>query len=195
MRAFVAVVPPEDAVAHLDDFLAVRRDAADFRWASAEQLHLTLAFSAAVPDRSFEEWVDRLERAARRRTPFTTAVAGGGAFPNVGRARVIWAGVELDEDGRVELDRLATGARAASVKSGLEVEGRRFRPHLTIARLGQPQEVSNWVRLLDSYRGPTWSVDRLTLIESHLGEGPRKRPRYDVLAEFPLGRTGQPATP
>jgi hypothetical protein len=26
------------------------------------------------------------------------------------------------------------------------------------------------------------------LIESHLGEGPRNRPRYEVLQTFPLGR-------
>ena len=27
-------------------------------------------------------------------------MAGGGAFPNVGRARVLWAGLDLDEHGR-----------------------------------------------------------------------------------------------
>ena len=46
--------------------------------------------------------------------------------------------------------------------------------------------MSSWVRLLDGYAGPTWTVDELTLIESHLGEGPRKRPRYVVLETFPL---------
>lgn len=186
MRLFAAVVPPAAALEDLDEFLSVRREAGPFRWTLADHLHLTLAFLAEVPDRSLDELVERLGRAAGRRTAFATAIAGGGAFPNVARARVLWAGLDLDDAGRTELDRLATGARAAASKSGIEVEGRRFTPHLTVARLGRPQEVTRWVRLLDGYRGPAWSVDTLTLVQSHLGEGPSKRPRYEVIEEFPL---------
>lgn len=188
MRAFVAVVPPESVIEHLDDFLAVRREAAAFRWTSTEQMHVTLAFAASVADRCYEEWVERLERAARRRTPFDAAVAGGGAFASVSRAKVLWAGLELSDAGRTELDRLATGVRAATAKAGIEVEGGRFRPHITLARVSHPVEMTNWVRLLDTYRGPTWTVDAIALVESHLGQGPRGRPRYEVLEEFRLGR-------
>ena len=98
MRMFVAVVPPPEAVEHLDEFLEVRRAAAAFRWAPAEQLHVTLAFLADVPDRKLDDLRRAAGRAAAtRRTPFATAVAGGGAFPNAGRARVLWAGLDLDE--------------------------------------------------------------------------------------------------
>jgi RNA 2',3'-cyclic 3'-phosphodiesterase len=183
---FVAVVPPAGVVEHLDGFLDVRRDAAVFRWASVEQFHVTLAFLAEVPERTLDDLVERLGRAAARRTPFATAIAGGGAFPNVGRARVIWAGLDLTESGRSELSRMATGARAAANRAGVPVDGQRFRPHVTLARLGHPQEVTSWVRLLDAYRGPTWTVDRLTLVASYLGQGPRGRPRYEPVEEFPL---------
>ena len=204
MRLFVAVRPPEPAIEELDAFLSVRREAAAprgtsrsaWRWTPPEAWHVTLAFCEHAPERAYDELVERLGRAASRRTPFETAIVGGGAFPNVGRARVLWAGLSLDEASREELGRLATGARAAAVKSGIAVDGTRFRAHVTLARLGQPQELSNWVRLLDAYRGPAFAVDRLELVESHLGEGPRGRPRYEVLDEFPLGRAaGQPATP
>ena len=47
---FVAVRPAVEAVEHLDDFLAVRRAAARFRWTPADQLHLTLAFCEDVAD-------------------------------------------------------------------------------------------------------------------------------------------------
>ena len=60
-------------------------------------------------------------------------------------------------------------------------------PHITIARLGRPQELSNWVRLLDTYAGPPWPVNEIELVASHLGEGPRRRPRHEVLATLPLG--------
>src|SRR5262245_11235772 len=186
MRAFVAVVPPAEVVEHLDAFLEVRRPAAPFRWAAPEQLHLTLAFLAEVPDRKLDDLVERLGRAGARRTSFGAAVAGGGAFPNVARARVLWAGLDVDEGGGVELARLATGARAAANRAGIRVDGQRFRPHITLARLGHPEDVTSWVRLLDGYRGPTWTVDRLTLVASYLGQGPRGRPRYQVVDEFGL---------
>ena len=188
MRMFVAVVPPESAVEHLDEFLEVRREAGPFRWTLAEQLHVTLAFLAEVPDRSLDDLMERLGRAARRRTPVATRVAGGGAFPDAGRARVLWAGLDLEEAGRTELSRMATGARAAASKAGVAVGGQRFRPHVTIARLGRPAEVSSWVRLLDAYRGPEWRVDRWSLVASHLGAGPRGRPRHEVVETFDVGR-------
>jgi 2'-5' RNA ligase len=183
---FVAVVPPVEVVEHLDEFLEVRRAAAPFRWAAVEQFHLTLAFLAEVPDRKLDDLAERLGRAATRRTSVEAAVVGGGAFPDVARARVLWAGLDLDERGQVEVSRMATGARAAANRAGIPVDGQRFRPHLTLARLGHPEDVTSWVRLLDSYRGPTWTIDRLTLVASYLGEGPRRRPRYQVVDEFGL---------
>ncbi|WP_166135513.1 RNA 2',3'-cyclic phosphodiesterase [Nocardioides ochotonae] len=188
MRMFAAVVPPEEVVADLDAFLNVRRDAGPFRWASAEQLHVTVAFYADVPERALDDLVERLGRAAAKRTAFETRIAGGGAFPHVAGARVIWAGLDLDEEGRTELDRLATGARAAASRAGVAVDGQRFRPHVTLARLRHPDDVSDWVRLLDTYEGPAWTIDRLRLIASHLGEGPRGRPRYELVDELLLGR-------
>ena len=185
MRMFVAAVPPADALEDLDEFLAVRRDAAPFRWSLPDQWHLTLAFLASVPDRSCDDLVARLERAARKRHRMRATIAGGGAFPNVGRAKVLWAGLELDDP--EELSRLATGCRAAASKAGIEVEGQRFKPHITVARMGRPVEATSWVRLLDAYRGPSYDVAEIALIASHLGEGPRKRPRYEVRETFPLG--------
>jgi len=186
---FVALVPPEEAVEDLDAFVEVRRGAAEFRWATAEQFHVTLAFLADVEERRLDELVERLGRAAARRTAFETRVAGGGAFPNVGRARVLWAGLDLAEEGRTELSRMATGARAAANRSGIPVDGQRFKPHVTLARLGRPAEVSSWVRLLDAYAGPSWTADRISLVASHLGEGPRGRPRYEVVEELALSRS------
>jgi 2'-5' RNA ligase len=187
MRMFVALVPPTEVVEHLDEFLEVRRSAGEFRWADAAQLHVTLAFLASVPERSLDDLVERLGRAAHRRTPVTTRVAGGGAFPNAARARVLWAGLELDDTGATEIDRMATGARAAASKAGIAVDGQRFRPHLTVARMKHPGEVSDWVRLLGAYDGPTWRTEEYSLVASHLGEGPRRRPRYELVETFPLG--------
>lgn len=192
----MGVVPSQEVVDHLDAFLDVRREAArpkngHWRWSLPEQWHITLAFAADAPERSLDEAYERLERAAAKRSAFEVRVAGGGAFPDPARARVLYAGVAgsneaADADVRERLVHLATGTRAALAKAGAPVDGQRFRPHLTLARLGLPEEVSNWVRLLDAYRGPTWRVDEIALIASHLGEGPRRTPRYEVLEAFPL---------
>ena len=189
-RMFVALTPPPDALEHLEAFLEPRREAARFRWSSPEQWHLTLAFMAAVPERRLDDLAARLARAAARRTPFTTRIAGGGAFPNAARARVVYAGLDLDEHGRTELDRLAIGARAAANRAGAPPDGQRFRPHLTLGRLSFPEDVTSWVRLLGAYAGPPWRAESVALVASHLGEGPRGRPRYETVETFGMGVAG-----
>jgi 2'-5' RNA ligase len=183
-RAFVAAYPSAEAIEHLDAFLEVRREAGGFRWAPLEQWHLTLAFFADVPDRSFDALVDGLGVAVGKRSATTAEIAGAGAFPHIGRAKVLWAGVDVDD--AAELARLAKGCRAAGATVGAPPAGERFRPHLTLARINPPIEATRWVRLLDAYRGPSWSIDEIALVESHLGEGPKRRPRHEVVATFPF---------
>jgi 2'-5' RNA ligase len=191
---FAAVIPPDAAVEDLDEFLAPRREAAGFRWTMAEQFHVTLAFLPSVPERRLDDLVERLGRAGARRTSFETRIAGGGAFPNPARTKLLYAGLELTEAARTELDRAATGARAAATRAGIEVDGQRFRPHVTVARVNRPTDTTNWVRLLDAYAGAAFTVDRIALVASFLGEGPRNRPRYEVVEEFPMSRPeGEPS--
>lgn len=203
-RMFVAVVPPAGVVEDLEEFLAPRRDAhrsADRsargstldrrepppRWTLPEQWHLTLAFAPHVPDTAYDDMVDRLARAARKRSPMPARIVGGGAFPNPARARVLYAAVDTDQVGMAQL---ATGARAAMAKAGADVEGGKFRAHLTLARLNRPIEATRWIRVLEAYRGPEWQAQEIALIASYLGEGPRKRPRHEIVETFPLGRGG-----
>jgi RNA 2',3'-cyclic 3'-phosphodiesterase len=184
---FSAVVPPDDVVEELEEFLAPRREAGPFRWTSPEQWHLTLAFMERVPERSLDDLLERLTRAGRRRSPFTLSIGGGGAFPGVARAKLLYAGVEAAPEAIEELRRLATGARAAAAKAGAPVDGAAFRPHLTLARINRPVEATRWLRVLDTYRSRPFLVEELALVQSHLGEGPRNRPRYETVARFPLG--------
>lgn len=185
MRAFVAVVPPAEVVQHLDDFLSVRREAAQFRWSDADQWHVTLAFTAALPDRSLDELDDLLSETAARHEGFGMRVCGCGAFPHPDGARVLYASLEPDDDG-TRLERRSGTFRTTLSRAGARVDGQRFRPHLTLARLGRPANVTSWVRLLDAYEGPRWEVGEVALVASHLGEGPRRRPRHEVVATYDL---------
>ena len=191
-RLFAAIVPPADVVEHLDDFLEPRRASGsqkcDLRWTSADQFHITLAFMPDVPDHLVDEYADRLADGLAR-TPVPVVRLGGPvAFPNAAETRALAVGVLPESDGAdVVLERMAGRARNAAVTVGTEVDGQRFRPHLTIARLRQRADTTSWVRLLETYTGPEWPVLEAAVIASHLGEGPRGRPRYETMAEIPLG--------
>lgn len=189
MRLFAALVPPPEAVEHLDEFLVPRRAAADFRWTLVEQFHVTLTFVARAEEWRADEFVDRLGTGLDTVPVAAFRLAGPVAFPNPAQAKVLATGVVPESDGGGDvLQRLAGRAKSAAVSSGLEVDGARFRPHVTIARLRDPEDVTNWVRLLETYAGPLWSASEVEVIASHLGEGPRGRPRYETLATLPVGR-------
>jgi 2'-5' RNA ligase len=95
----------------------------------------------------------------------------------------------VEHDGE-ELMRLAGGVRAAGAKSGIEVGGGRFHPHLTLARLGVPVDVTRWLRVLEPYAGPSWQAREVVLIASYLGQGPNGRSRHEVRATFELDPPG-----
>ena len=191
-RMFVAVLPPDDVLDELESFVGPRRDLSPFRWTQPEQWHLTLAFAEDVPDRAYDELVSRLTDAARKRHPTEARITGGGAFPHAGKAKLLYAGIETDVE---ELSRLAEGARNAVSTSGAQVDGQRFRPHLTLARMNRPVEATKWLRLLDTFRGEPWQVEEIALVASHLGEGPRHTARHEVVETFSLGRAGNAPAP
>ena len=190
VRLFAALIPPAAALEHLDAFLEPRRAAADpdLRWAAPPQWHVTLAFAADTPEYLLDDIAERLAVAAQRRHLGPLAIAGGGAFPDPDRARMLWTGLAHDlPSERDELAALARGARTAFATAGADADGQRFRAHLTLARLRRPANVTRWVRVLEPYAGPSWRPDAVSLVASHLGEGPRRAPRYEVLATCLLG--------
>jgi len=182
MRLFVGVAPPP---AVLDDLEAVcapfrpLRD--DLRWTNREAWHITLAFLGEVNDLALTRLVPRLERAARRHEPFSLSLSAAGAFPSPARANVLWTGLSGD--------RRALGDLAASVTAGARRAGaappdagRRFRPHLTLARCRAPADVGLIVAGLEGYRGPSWTTEEIYLIRSRLSG----QPRYETLGTWKL---------
>ena len=184
-RMFVAVVPPPAVLEDLETFLAAR---ADMRWSPPEQWHLTLAFLASVEEHRLDNLVRRLAKGAARHSPFPARLAGAGCFPHPGHASVLWLAMRSGPpgEGATELRRLAVNARAAANKSGCAPDGKAFVSHLTVARLRRPIEATKWLRILDTYQSVDWTVERIDLIGSYLGQGPNGRPRYETVASFPL---------
>jgi 2'-5' RNA ligase len=165
MRLFAAIDPPAEVIAALaqtvpaDDRL---------RWVPPEQWHITLAFYGEVADATVPELEERLRRAAARTRPLRLSLAGAGTFPSGTRpARVLWCGIEGDRPGLI---RLAERVSAAGRRSGIPVEERPLRPHLTLARVrGQPVDLHSVVEELSSFASPEWTAGSLHLVRSHLG--------------------------
>ncbi|GGL28068.1 RNA 2',3'-cyclic phosphodiesterase [Phycicoccus endophyticus] len=182
MRVFVAVVPPEPVLEHLEHRLEPRRATPGPRWTPPGQWHLTLAFAGDAPARTLEPLLERLREVAARHPAPHLRVRGAGCFPDVTRARVLWAGLAADEG----LARLAAAARSALAVAGAAPQGGPFVPHLTLARFPRPLEATRWVRVLHGYEGPPWVADELVLVESHLPRSAGHRPRHETLAGFPF---------
>jgi RNA 2',3'-cyclic 3'-phosphodiesterase len=187
VRLFVAIVPPPAVSAELDARTAVLRPAwPGLRWTGTEAWHVTLAFLGEVPEPVRPELAVRLERAASRYPALELAVRGGGAFPAAARARVVWAGIEAD---RAVLDRLAASVAAGARRAGAPPpdEGRRYRPHITLARLREPADVRPLTAELAGLAGSGWTAGHIQLIRSHqASHEPGRPPSYENLASWPL---------
>lgn len=184
MRLFVAIAPPTAALDDLDALAGpFRAGRQDLRWTSRDAWHVTLAFLGQVDESATARLLPRLERAARRHHPFRLAFSGAGAFPAATRANVLWSGLSGD---RGALAHLAESVAAGASRAGAAPpdRGRRFRPHLTLARCRMPADVTGLVAALGGYQGPPWTADRIHLVRSHLGAA--EQPRYTTLGSWPL---------
>ncbi|WP_265442769.1 RNA 2',3'-cyclic phosphodiesterase [Flexivirga meconopsidis] len=182
-RMFAAVLPPEPVKEELAEFLQPR---SEHPWIDPEQWHITLAFLARVNDARLDELLDGLRAAGRRRSPVTLRLHGAGAFPDPVQAKVLWLDIAASSADLDELHRLATNVRRAAAHSGAPPDGKDFRPHLTVSRLKRAGQQLDWLDVLSTYDGSPWQATDFALIESHLGEGPRGRPRYEIVERIPL---------
>jgi RNA 2',3'-cyclic 3'-phosphodiesterase len=187
MRLFVAVAVPAHAADELDDAVApLRRSWPALRWTGRDAWHVTLAFLGEVNETASARLMPRLERAAARHPCLPVSLDGAGAFPGAARARVLWTGVQGDLRASAALAAsVAAGARRAGAPPA--EEGRRFQPHLTLARCREPVDARSLVAGLSGYAGTPWTAEEIYLIRSHLPGGrPHDRPRYETLGSWPL---------
>jgi 2'-5' RNA ligase len=135
VRLFLAINLSPDVRRDVVDATAPLRECApELAWVREPLLHLTLKFLGEQPEERVGEIKDLLASVAGRHRELVMDIGGIGAFPNFRRARVVWIGVAGDP--RLEL--LHHDVEVACESLGFEVEGRPFRPHLTLARVKHP---------------------------------------------------------
>ncbi len=132
MRLFAALPVEAPAAAELAGLLTTLRVAGwPVRWARSEGLHLTVKFFGETEDVRLEAVVDMLAVAARGTGPLACGALELGAFPGWTRPRVLWAGYE----GEPALELLVHRVEQGAERLGYALEGRPFRPHVTLGRL------------------------------------------------------------
>lgn len=189
-RLFIAVPVAEDVRAAIGELMTrvagapiEERAVGQPRWVRVEGLHITLRFLGPTPDMRQREVGAVVAEAARGVAPFRIVLAGGGAFPNQYRPRVLWIGIA---QGARELAEIAGRINVDLSKLGWTPDDRPFNPHLTLARTdGVPGADLHAAKLLTEARAVSlgWSADRLVLYKSHLGHGAT---RYEALSEAAL---------
>ena len=104
----------------------------DVKWVDDENFHVTLKFLGPnVPTTELHLLIAAIERACKGVEQFDLVFEGLGAFPDSSNPRSIWIGVT---DGIDEIRNLAARIDKELEDLGYPVEGREFRPHLTIGR-------------------------------------------------------------
>ena len=176
----MAVRPPEDVLDAVAAAVAPARSVrVGLRWEQRDRYHLTLQFLGPVAE--LGPVVDGLAAAVGARDTFSFRLGGAGAFPKPGRARVVWMGPAL---GGPELVGLAGAVAGALRPAGYEPDRTAFHPHLTLARLKVPDNVSDVLAAIGPEAvGEAFTVGEVVLYQSQLSA---KGPTYTVLERFPL---------
>jgi len=176
VRLFAAVWPTDEVRAAISATVLRMREqpaAAGWRWVRPEHWHVTVAFYGTVTESQLPELTRRLELAGRRRAGFELELGRPGRFGD----RVVWLGLDGDRDA---LRRLAEGAAAAGRRAGVELDSRRFRPHLTLARSRHGGDAAGLLPV--AVPTVSWPVAAFALVRSRSGS----QVQYDALAEFSL---------
>jgi len=176
VRLFVAIPFPSE----LQDRLALLSGGIPgARWTSADNFHLTLRFVGEVDRHGYDDVVAALGQV--RAAGFALVLRGLDQFGKGDKARVLWLGVEKNP----ALLHLRERVEAALTRAGLEPEGRKFTPHVTLARLqgAAGDRLGAFVQAHHLARFGPLAVDRFALFSSwpH-ADGPV----YEIEVEYPL---------
>ena len=177
-RLFTGVELPADVTQDLD---LMKGGIAGARWIDRESFHITLRFIGDIDDGLAREIAFALEGVTAR--PFSLRLSGLGVFGG-NKPHTLYAAVEESP----ELRRLQSIHERICQVLGLAAEGRKFTPHVTIARFprgmveAEAAKLGAFLQAWGDWALAPVTVPGFALYRSDLrAEGAR----YEVLAEYP----------
>jgi 2'-5' RNA ligase len=131
------------------------------RWVDPGNFHLTLRFIGETGEDTASDIDEALARVKAR--PFPLQLAGTGVFGG-NRPHALWVGAERHPD----LARLRDKIEQALIRAGLPPEPRKFTPHVTLARLRDPDpgSLGQYLAAHAQFRAEPLPVERFSLIAS-----------------------------
>jgi len=179
MRAFIAVPISEEMKQAIDPFRkALQLDGV--KPVERENLHITLFFLGEIDDRRKRDVSDMLENLPLKK--FELHLRGAGVFPNPNFIRVAWVGCE---EGSEQLKQIYDALAPTFARWGYKEE--RFSPHLTVARVKEPQAKESVQRVLQKFEKTDFGfspVKKVILFRSTLTP---KGPAYEEIFTKELG--------
>ena len=177
-RLFTALELPDEARASLANLRSKIQTA---RWLPSENLHITLCFLGEVNAPLAQTLDEALTRI--RHPQFSLTCAGATAFGKH-PSHSLCCGI-AESPALIALQK----ANAAAVRSaGLQLERRRFRPHITLARTKRAprRQVAAWLQAHALFRSAPFLARHFTLFSSRLDHSGAT---YRVEHRYPLQPT------
>ena len=174
-RLFTGLEVPADVAKRMQ---ALQSGLPGARWVEPENFHLTLRFIGDVDGRVADEISSALEQV--HAFPFSVAINGVDTF---GRSKPhsLHAAIEPNES----LTRLQAEQERIMQLIGLKPDGRKFTPHVTLARFRQPNvnAIAKWLCEHGALSFKPFEVSRFNLYSAResTGGGP-----YVVERAYPL---------
>jgi RNA 2',3'-cyclic 3'-phosphodiesterase len=185
-RTFIAVpVEATESLLHLLDHLKRKLAGENIRWVGPENLHLTLKFLGETSDNQLKSIIRKLDSTCSLFSMQTGKLTGLNAFSNQGNPSVLFSKLR----NLPGLESMADAIDQGMEEAGFTPEQRKFRPHLTLARIQGIKEKRNFRDLIGLYKETdiqdVW-VQKIVLFESILQPG---GPMYKPLKTFELRGT------
>ncbi len=184
MRLFIAINFPDELRSALHGAMDPLRVAApDVRWVDGPRIHLTLKFLGEQPETSVRPLMDMLARVSARYDPIDLELGTLNAFPNLRQPRVVWLGVKADP----KLELLHHDVETACADLGYPVDGRAYRPHVTLGRARD--RVAHPARIAAAARGIQYeAVTAAASLDLMVSENVDRVPAYRVMGSAALHR-------
>ena len=188
VRCFIAIELPEGVKRGLREFQAQLQagSQAPVKWVDPANIHLTLKFLGNVAADRMDEIAAAMTGAVQGTSSFPLEVKELGVFPNPRRVQIVWVGLSGEV---ATLARLQQRIESGLEKLGFHPEGRRFTPHLTLARLrdratpDERQKLGQLIAETEIDPAPSFTVDSVNLMQSQLT---REGPIYTRLSSVAL---------
>lgn len=163
-RLFLALELPADIrleLSRLQQELIKSFRHSKIRWTPPENLHITLHFLGDVALEQMQRLQDDLRR-LKYPDPFSLALEHIGAFPSPKKPRIIMAETSVHPFLFLLRRRIAD----AIVGNGIDIEGKQFRPHVTLGRVSAQSET--FPEKISELQPLRFKVEEFVLMESTL---------------------------